>query len=406
MISFEEALALVLANLPEARVESISYRSAPGRILAESLQAGSDVPPFNRAAMDGYAVRASDVARAPVELESAGSIRAGGGSPPVLRPGQAMAIMTGAPVPEGADAVQMVEHTQISPDGRRVVILKPVRQGENIAPLGSEAAAGDVVMEDGRLVGPAEMAVLATFGISQIRVWRRPRVALLVTGDELVEVEDTPRPDQIRNSNAYSLGAQLRLMNIEPDYLGIVRDDREELRARVSEGLERDVLIVTGGVSMGEYDFGKDVFRELGLEILFSKVAMKPGKPTVFARKGDKLVFGLPGNPVSTFISFENFVRPALGRLCGLRRPDLPRVRGELLRDMKQAPGRTAFLPAWAAMGPTGWTVAPLRWKGSADIIGFARANSAVIFPADRDSMAKGETVEAMLLPDFFARQR
>jgi molybdopterin molybdotransferase len=250
------------------------------------------------------------------------------------------------------------------------------------------------------------MAVLATFGISRVRVWRRPRVALLVTGDELVEVEATPAPGQIRNSNAYSLGAQIRLMGIEPDYLGIARDDRADLRKRVSDGLERDVLIVTGGVSMGEYDFGKEVFQLLGLQILFSKVAMKPGKPTVFARKGDRLVFGLPGNPVSTFISFENFVRPALGRLCGLRHPDLARVRGELLRDMKQMAGRTAFLPAWAIPGPAGWSIDPLRWRGSADIIGFSRANSAVIFPADRDSMAKGETVEAMLLPDFFSRQR
>jgi molybdopterin molybdotransferase len=406
MISFEEARSLVLSNLPEPRTEFVPHQSALGRVLAESLLADDNIPPFNRSAMDGYAVHASDVVQAPVELEATGLIRAGGGSPPALPPGHAMAIMTGAPVPEGADAVQMVEHTRLSPDGRRVEILKPVGKGENIAPVGAEAAAGDVVIEEGRLVGPAEMAVLATFGISRVRVWRKPRVALLVTGDELVEVDAKPAAGQIRNSNAYSLGAQIRLMGIEPDYLGIARDDREELRRRVSEGLECDVLIVSGGVSMGEYDFGKEVFQGLGLQILFSKVAMKPGKPTVFARKGDKLVFGLPGNPVSTFVSFENFVRPALGRLCGFRHPDLTRVRGELLRDMKQTPGRTAFLPAWTALTAAGWTIEPLRWRGSADIIGYSRANSAVIFPSDRDSISQGETVEAMLLPDFFARQR
>ena len=406
MISVEEAQRLILANLPEPHAESVPFRDALGRVLTESLRAGSDVPPFNRAAMDGFAVRASDAGQAPVELESAGMIRAGGGTPPALPPGHAMAIMTGAPVPEGADAVQMVEHTRPSPDGRMVVILRAVKAGENIVPAGAEAASGDVVIEGGRLIGPAELAVLATFGIARVSVWRRPRVALLVTGDELVEVEQTPGPGQIRNSNAYSIGAQLRLMGIEPDSLGIARDNKEELRARVREGLERDVLIMTGGVSMGEYDFGKDVFQELGLQIVFSKVAMKPGKPTVFARRGGTLVFGLPGNPVSTFISFENFVRPAIGRISGFKRPDLARVRGELRRDMKQAPGRTAFLPAWTAADSGGWFVDPLVWKGSADIIGFARANSAVIFPAERDSMRKGETVEAMLLPDFFSRQR
>jgi len=406
MISCEKALELVLSNLPERTSALIHLRDALGCVLAGPLVANANVPPFNRAAMDGYALRACDVEQAPVELDYAGEARAGGGAAGALPPGQAIAIMTGAPVPDGADSVQMVEQTRRSPDGRRVTIQKPVKPGENITPLGFEASIGDVVLEADRYIGPAEMAVFATFGFARVRVWSRPRVAVLVTGDELVEVEDNPRPDQIRNSNACSVTAQLRLMNIEPEYLGIVRDDRDELRHRVREGLERDVLIITGGVSMGEYDFAKQVFEELGLEILFSRVAMKPGKPTVFARKEKKLVFGLPGNPVSTFVAFENFVRPALGRLCGWSEPDLPRVRGELLRDMKQAAGRTAFLPAWASMGPTGWTVEPLRWKGSADIIGFARANAVVVFPAERDFMAKGERVEAMLLPDFHSRQR
>ncbi len=406
MISCEKALELVLANLPERKSELVPLHGALRRSLAGPLVADSDVPPFNRAAMDGYAIRACDAAQAPAELEYAGEIRAGGGAPGSLSPGQAIAIMTGAPVPDGADAIQMVEQTRRPPSGRKVIILKAVKPGENIAPLGFEAKAGDVVLEECRYIGPAEMAVLATFGFARVRVWSRPRVAVLVTGDELVEVEDTPRPDQIRNSNAYSITAQLRLMGVEPDYLGIVRDDRKELRERVSEGLERDFLILSGGVSMGEYDFAKDVFGELGLEIIFSRVAMKPGKPTVFARKGERLVFGLPGNPVSTFVAFENFVRPALGRLCGLSRPDLPRVRGELMRDMKQTVGRTSFLPAWVSIGSVGWTVEPLPWKGSADIIGFARANAAVVFPADRDLMAAGESVEVMLFPDFFARQR
>jgi molybdopterin molybdotransferase len=319
---------------------------------------------------------------------------------------ETVAIMTGAPVPEGADAVQMVEHSQRSGDGREVVILKPVKLGENIAPRGAEASTGDLVLEHGRVLGPAEIAVLATFGYTRVKVYTRPRVALIATGDELIDADQAPRADQIRNSNAHSLSGQLAQMGLGADYLGIGRDDKEELRRLMEMGLERDVLILTGGVSMGEYDFVKDIFEELGLQIFFTKVRMKPGKPTVFARKGDKLVFGLPGNPVSTFVAFENFVRPALGRLCGLAKPDLPRIQGELLRDMKQKPGRTAFLPAWVSGRENGWTIEPLRWKGSADIIGFSRCNATVIFPADRDCMRAGETVEAMLLPDFSLRNR
>ena len=405
MIPVEKALELVLSHLPQRRAELVHLRDALGFVLSGSLVADTDIPPFDRASMDGYAVRSSDTRQAPAELVLAREIRAGGGLPGALKPGEAAAIMTGAPVPEGADAVQMVEQTKLSRGGRKVKILRPVAPGESIASRGVEAAAGDTVLEAGRLIGPAEMAVLAAFGFRSVRVWGRPSVSVLVTGDELVEAEDTPRPDQIRNSNAYSLTAQLRLMRIEPEYLGIVRDNRRKLSQAIKAGLERDVLIVTGGVSMGEYDFVKDVFRELGLDIVFSRVAMKPGKPTVFARSTDKLAFGLPGNPVSAFVAFENFVRPALGRLCGLERPELPRVRGRLALDLKQHPGRTAFLPAWVTIGPEP-TVEPLKWKGSADMIGFARANAAVIFPADREFLAKGEAVEAMLLPDYFVRQK
>ncbi len=394
----------MLTSLPERRVERVTSQSALGRVLAETLTATSNVPPFHRASMDGFAVRAADTANAPNELELAGELRAGQARSEALWAGQAVAIMTGAPVPEGADAVQAVEQTRRSNDGRRVAILKPVRPGENIAPLGSEAGQGDIVIESGRVVGPADLAVMATFGYSTVSVWRRPSVALVTTGDELVEVEETPRPGQIRNSNAYSTGGQLRLMGIEVDYLGIARDDKADLCSRVSRGLERDVVILTGGVSMGEYDFVKDVFEELALELLFTKVAMKPGKPTVFARKGNKLAFGLPGNPVSAFVAFENFVRPALGRLCGFARPDLPRIQGALLRDMKQSPGRTAFLPARVWWEPDGWKIEPLRWHGSADIIGFSRANAAVIFPADRSLMRGGETAESILFADYLQR--
>jgi molybdopterin molybdotransferase len=406
MISVEEALGILLSNLPEHKIEEIPFQSALGRILAENLVATCDIPPFDRSAMDGYAVLSADVQHTPVELSLAGESRAGEGMLGRLKPGEAIAIMTGAPVPEGADCVQMVELSELSGDGKKVTILRQIQAHDNIAPRGSEARAGEIVLDVGHRLGPAEIAVMATFGYRQVKVYRIPSVAILATGDELVELEQTPEPDQIRNSNAYCLAGQLRYMDVKADYLGIAKDDKDVLRQKMLQGLERDVLIITGGVSMGEYDFVQDVFHDLGLEILFSKVAIKPGKPTVFARRGEKLVFGLPGNPISALITFECFVRPALGRLCGMKHPELPRMMGELLADMKQTPGRTAFLPAWVTWQEDGWKVQPLQWKSSADIIGFTKANAAFIFPKNRDSLRRGEIVELMLLPDFFVRQR
>jgi molybdopterin molybdotransferase len=406
MISIEAAQTIVLANLPEPKTERVGFQDAIGRVPAEDLLATRDIPPFNRSSMDGYAVRSTSIGRIPVRLELAGELKAGSDSGSAMGPGQAFAIMTGAPVPEGADAVLALENAERSPDGRHVTLLQPVRAGENIVPTGSEATSGDIVVPAGQVVGPAGVAVMATFGHREVKVWKRPRVAVLATGDELVEVDQSPSPHQIRNSNSYSLIGQLHLLGVEAVPLGIARDNREDLRRLILQGLESDVLILTGGVSMGAYDLAKGIIQELGLTILFSKVAMKPGKPTVFARKEDKLVFGLPGNPVATFVAFENFVRPALGRLCGRKHPELHRIQGELLADMKQTPGRAAYLPAWVVWAPGGWQIQPLPWKGSADIIGFSRANATVIFPGDRAVMSRGEKAEAMLLPDFFSLYR
>jgi len=260
MISVEEALGILLSNLPERKVEQISFGMALGRILAENLVATSNIPPFHRSAVDGYAILSSDMRNAPVELAVVGESRAGGGMPGQLKSGEAIAIMTGAPVPEGADCVVMVEFTKLSSDGKTVAILNPAKSRDNIAPKGSEARAGEVVLPIGQRLGPAEIAVMATFGYSEVKVYRKPRVAIVATGDELVEVGQTPRPDQIRNSNAYCLASQLRYLDIEAEYLGIALDNKDELRKKLTEGLERDVLIITGGVSMGEYDFVKDTY--------------------------------------------------------------------------------------------------------------------------------------------------
>ena len=404
MISIDEALGILLKNIPERKTERVPFNLSLGRVLAEDITATSDIPPFNRATMDGFALRAADVQSSPVELILGGEVRAGGGVPERLEPKEAVSIMTGAPVPEGADAVQIVEVCAVSPCESKVTILETVKPGDNIAPRGREAMSGDVIIKAGRVAGPAEIALLATFGYAEVLVYARPSVAILATGDELVEFSETPRPDQIRNSNAYCLAAQLRLLGIEADYLGIARDEKKNLREKILAGLERDVLIITGGVSMGEYDFVRDVFEELGVEILFSKVAIKPGKPTVFARKGNRLIFGLPGNPLSSMITFECFARPVLGRMCGMKQPELHKTQGVLAEDVRQTPGRTAFLPARAQWTPKGWSIRPISWKNSADMIGFSGANSTLIFPGERDLLSRDETVEIMLLPDFFTR--
>ena len=404
MISITDALEILLKNVPERKTERVHFQQSLGRVLAEDIAATSDIPPFNRATMDGFAVRAADTRNAPVELILGGEARAGGGIPESLKPNEAISIMTGAPVPEGADAVQIVEVCLVSPCESKVTVLESVDAGDNIAPRGREAMSGDVVIKAGRVVGPPEIALLATFGYAEVLVYTSPTVAILATGDELVEFNETPRPDQIRNSNAYCLTAQLRLLGIEADYLGIARDEQDDLRKKITAGLKRDVLIITGGVSMGEYDFVRDVFKELGVEILFSKVAIKPGKPTVFARWENKLIFGLPGNPLSSMITFECFARPVIGRMLGMTQPELQRVYGKLVEDVRQTPGRTAFLPARIGWTPQGWSVRPISWKNSADMIGFSGANATLIFPSECALLSRGETVEIMILPDFFTR--
>lgn len=406
MIAINEALNMILSNLPERRIKTVRFDESLGYVLAEDLVATRNFPPFRRSAKDGYAVRASDVPKVPVELRIIGETRAGDKSTGVLHKGEAIAIMTGAVVPEGADAIQMIEYTERSADGNRVTIKAPVIPGQDIASIGADARLGTTAIEAGRLIGPVEIAVMASFGYRSVKVWRRPSVAILATGNELVGVDETPAETQIRNSNTYSVSSQLRLMGWKASHLGIARDEVEDLRNKIKLGLKKDVLIITGGVSMGKYDLVKDVFRDLGLEVLFSKVAMKPGKPTVFARFGNKLIFGLPGNPVSSFMAFENFVRPALAKLAGHNQPELFRIRGELQRELKQSPGRTSFLPAWTTRSDDKWKVEPLKWKGSPDIFRFSRANSAIIFPADRDNLKSGEIVECMLFPDFLIRWR
>ena len=381
-------------------VERVALLESLGRVLAEVVSLDSDQPPFARSMRDGFALRTEDVQSAPVALRCIGEVRAGEMSETALRNGEAMQIMTGAPVPEGANAVVMVENTDRRSDGE-VQVLKPVRVGENIAPKGSERRAGDTVLRPGRRISTLEASVLATTGMAEVLVYRRPVVAILATGDELIAVEEVPKCGQIRNSNSFSLYGQVLKSGATPLILEAAKDNLPDLRRQVQRGLESDVLLVSGGVSMGKYDLVEPVFEELGVTVHFESVSMRPGKPTVFATWKDRWLFGLPGNPLSTFVAFELFVRPVLRALQGLPAADLPVVRGQLQTDIVERSGRSAFLPAYVSSGSGILEILPVIWKGSADIFGAVESNALLIVPAEASRLSRGETVEALLFEEL-----
>jgi len=400
VIPVEEALEIVLREAPVLPPEEVPLDEALGRILAEEVRSDVDMPPFDRAAMDGYAVRAADVAEAPVALEVVGEVPAGQWPGVEVGPGQAVRIMTGAPVPGGATAVQPVEKTRAL-DEFRVTILEPVAAGAHIAPRGCEVRAGDVVLERGRALGPAAVAVLAATGHSRVRVGRRPKVAVLVTGDEIVGAEATPGPGQIRNSNGPAVCAQARLAGADVRSLGTAPDQQDAIVGALREGLGADVLVVCGGVSAGDYDLVEPALEELGFSFRFTAVAIKPGAPLVFGRRGDTLVFGLPGNPVSAQVTFDLFVRAALLRMQGRGGAARARVGVELLGPVKNRSGRKAHVPARARWERGRLVARPLRSMGSGDLVAHSRANVLVVIEAERHEARAGETAEALLLDGF-----
>jgi molybdenum cofactor synthesis domain-containing protein len=400
MILFEEALAIVLAEVTPLPGEEVSLEQALGRVLAEDVAADQDLPPFDRAAMDGFAVRAADVAAAPVALDVVGEVRAGEWPDLVVGPGQAVRIMTGAPVPSGADAVQPVEKTQPL-DEFRVTILAAAAEGANVAPRGSEVWAGDVVLARGRTIDPSAIAVLASAGKARVRVARRPVLALLVTGDEIVEVTARPAPGQIRNTNGPAVAAQSRLVGADVRLLGVAPDRQEAIAEALRAGLGADVMIVSGGVSAGDYDLVEPALLDLGARFLFTKVSIKPGAPLVFGRLGGTLVFGLPGNPVSAQVTFDLFVRPALLKMQGARVLDRPRVAVELLGAVRNRSGRKSYVPARVRFEGGRLVARPLRSMGSGDLVAHARANALLVIEAGREEAVAGEGAEALLLGNF-----
>jgi molybdopterin molybdotransferase len=404
MIPVDQALEIVLGHTPVLPSEEVELARAVGRVLAEDVHADLDMPAFDRSAMDGYAVRAADVAHAPVALEVVGQVRAGQWPDRAVEPGQAIQIMTGAPVPPGATAVQPVEKTRLLDGGRRVEILSPVEPGAHVARRGAEVRAGDRLLERGHTIDPASLAVLASAGRGRPRVGRRPTVAVLVTGDELVDVWDTPSRGRIRNSNGPAVLAQARWAGAEARSLGTVPDDAGRIADAVREGFRDDVLVLSGGVSEGAYDLVEEVLARFDVGLLFTKVAIKPGAPLVFGRRGDKLVFGLPGNPVSAQVTFDIFVRAALLRMQGAAVVSRPKVRVELLAAVKNRSGRQAYSPARVGFEGGRLVARPVPSQGSADVVAHARANALVILEAAQLRAEEGETVPALLLGNFLER--
>jgi molybdenum cofactor synthesis domain-containing protein len=402
MISVAEAIQIVRQETAVLPSEQVKLPDALGRVLAEDVIADSDLPPFDRSQMDGYAVRAEDAKDAPVRLRIVGESAAGRGWHQELAEGQAVRIMTGAPVPAGADSVQQVELTHELKDGTVVELLESVETGKSIVKRGAEINSGEVVSRAGTMITPPIMAVLAAFGYATVAVYRRPRVGVLATGTELVPVDQTPGQDQIRDSNNYSIGAYAELTGATIERLPQTGDETSMLRRQIAEAAERcDVIVTSGGVSMGVYDLTKSALRELDAEIFFERVALRPGKPTVFARlPNGTLVFGLPGNPVSVSVTFNLFARTALLAMQGVAEPALKPETALLARAVKGTADRESYLPAQVTTNDDGQVVAfPLKWGGSSDFVAFAIATALVIVPAVK-SIEAGSLVNVVRLPE------
>lgn len=389
-LSFTEARRLVIetvrANRRPAPVEEVGLLEAAGRVLAEPLVADRDFPPVARSIRDGFAIRSSDV---PGELRIAGEVRAGTRFEGVLRPGEAIEIMTGAPVPAGADAVVMVEHaTRL---GDRVRIERTAEPGQFINPQGAEARQGEILLGPGVRLGFAQIALAASVGRTQLRVFARPRVAILPTGDEVVPVESSPRPFEVRNSNAYSLAVQVARAGGIPQIMGVARDNWEDTRRGIEGCLRMDLLLLSGGVSAGKYDVVERALADLGAEFCFDRVLIQPGQPLVFGRVQGVFFFGLPGNPASTMVTFELFARAAVELLGGLEEPELPVFRVRLAEDFRHKPGLTRFLPA--RLSTDGTELRPIPWRGSSDVPAMARANAWLVADADRECWKAGEFI-------------
>jgi molybdopterin molybdotransferase len=445
VLSFEDAYEVVRERCQEILTagdrssEEVLLLQAVGRVLAEPVSADRDFPPFPRATRDGFAVRADDLARGLTLLRVVGQVRAGDSYDLPLASGEAVEIMTGAAVPVGADAVVMVEYTERrsrevnrkGPEGTQsksesrtslaeddhildiaghaepeveekktedlVEIQRTVTTGENIVPAGAEAQAGQELLPRGVRLRSAQIALAAAAGKASVKVYRRPKVAILSTGDELVEVAEKPGPSQIRNSNSYSLAALVAECGGEPVQLPIAPDEEGKLTELIQEGLKADMLLLSGGVSMGKFDLVEQALKTMGAKFFFTGALIQPGKPVVFGEVGAVPFFGLPGNPVSVMVTFELFARQMVEALSGAEPERLKSAKAKLKKDFKTKTGLTRFLPAKLDGGLEDPEVEVVPWQGSGDMLAAARANCYLVVPPDREKLAKGEMVTVVL---------
>ncbi len=403
MITVANAIQIVKDQTRALEFEKVGLASALGRYLAEDIIADSDLPPFDRSQMDGYAVRAADTLTVPAKLKIAGESAAGRGWHNELKRHEAVRIMTGAPVPVGADSVQQVELTRELDGGSEVEILEPVTFGRSIVKRGSEIKAGQTVLRAGERINASAVAVLASFGYASVKVGRLPRVAILATGSELVKVDQQPGEDQIRDSNNFSISTYAVLAGATIERLPLAGDDIAQLKQQIAGAAElSDIIITSGGVSVGRYDFTKTVLQELGAEIFFERVALRPGKPTVFARlPNGTLVFGLPGNPVSVSVTFNLFARVAILTMQGSEEMEMKAGTALLSKSIKPAKDRESYLPARLSTNENAELIAePLKWGGSSDFVGFVRATALIIIPPGTGAIEAGTKVRIVHLPD------
>jgi molybdopterin molybdotransferase len=449
VLSFEEAYGVVrehcrkIGAAGDRPSEELMLMQALGRVLAEPIHADRDFPPFARATRDGFAVRAEDLASGATTLRVVGQVRAGDSYDLPLASGEAVEIMTGAAVPAGADAVVMVEYTErknkaanhkghegaqseedeavinIADDDHVLEIAGPAKPkpqekekrtedfveiqrvvvtGENVVPPGAEARIGQELLPRGARLGPAQIALAAAAGKASLKVYRKPRVAILSTGDELVEVAEKPGPSQIRNSNSYSLAALVTECSGEAVQLPIAPDEEGKLTELIQEGLKADMLLLSGGVSMGKFDLVEQALKNLGAQFFFTGALIQPGKPVVFGEAGSIPFFGLPGNPVSVMVTFELFARQMVEALSGAEPSRLKSASARLKKDFKTKTGLTRFLPAMLDGGLYDPEVEVVPWQGSGDMLAAARANCYLVVPPDREKLAKGEMVTVVML--------
>lgn len=400
MLDIAEAQAVVCERVGPLDVVTLPLRQAANHTLAEPVVCDRDDPPFDRSAMDGYAVRAQDVTAAPVTLNVIGEVAAGGDADQAIGAGEAVRINTGASIPPGADAVVRVEQTKSIEGGSKVLIEQGVESGKFVGRRGTHARTGTQILDPGTLMTPSAIGAAATAGASTVCVYRRPRVAILATGSELIDIDRAPIGTQIRNSNTYLLEALVVRAFGEPVTLGMVKDDRRVLREKIEEALNCDLVCVTGGISMGTFDFVPEMLEACGAVIHIRKMAIKPGRPTLFATADDGTpIFALPGNPASALVGFELLVRDALSRLQGATVPASRMIGAVLTGCLPATTNRRTYFPARTWIGEHGdWCVEPLSWQGSGDSLGMGLANALIMRGPHACSVGDGGAVKVLLL--------